>query len=66
MTQPIAWGRMKDEHWSQLDNAVYGKIQTENTIERLRTPERLHFLEKTVHDEAIKLFGHKRKSPVRN
>ena len=57
---------MKDEHWSQPDNAVYSKIQTENTIERLRTPERLYFLQKTVYDEAIKLFGHKRKSLVRN
>ena len=66
VTQPIAWCRMKDEHWSQLDNAVYNKIQTENTIERLRTPERLYFLQKTIYDEAIKLFGHKRKSPVRN
>ena len=29
---------MKDEHWSQLDNAVYRKLHTENTItERLQS-----------------------------
>ena len=59
--QPIAWCRMKDEHWSQLDIAVYSKLHTENTI-----TERLHFLEKTLYDEVLKLFDHKRKSPVRN
>ena len=40
--QPIASCRMKDERWSQLDNAVYSKFYTENTI-----TERLHFLEKS-------------------
>ena len=59
--QPIAWCRMKDECWSQLDNAVYSKLHTENTI-----TERLHFLEKTIYDEALKLFVHKWKSWVRN
>ena len=54
MRQPIAWCRMKDD-WSQLDNPVYSKLHA----------ERLYFLEKTVYDEALKLFGHKRKSPVR-
>ena len=52
---------MKDERWSQLDNVVYSKLHTENTI-----TERLHFLEKTIYDEALKLFSHKRKSSVRN
>ena len=50
--QPIAWCRMKDERWSQLDNAVYSKLHTENTI-----TERLHFLEKTIYDEALKLLS---------
>ena len=59
--QPIAWCRMKDEHWSQLDTAVYSKLHTENTI-----TERLHFLDKTIYDETSKLFSHKRKSPARN
>ena len=57
--QPISWCRMKDERWSQLDNAVYSKLHTENII-----TEKLHFLEKTIYDEALKLFGHKRKSPT--
>ena len=55
--QPIAWGRMKDNCCSQLDNAVSSKLHTENTI-----TERLHFLEKTIYDEALKLFVHKWKS----
>ena len=59
--QPIAGCTMKDERWSQLDNPVYSKLHTENT-----KTERLHFLEKTIYDEALKLFGHKGKSPVRN
>ena len=52
--QPIAGCTMKDEHWSQFDNAVYSKLHTKNTI-----TERQHFLEKTIYDEALKLFGHK-------
>ena len=52
---------MKDEHWSQLNNAVYSKLHTENNI-----TERLHFFEKTIYDEALKSFCHKRKSSVRN
>ena len=59
--QPIAWCRMKDKRWSQLDNTVYSKLNTENTI-----TERPHFLEKTIYDEALKLLSQKRKSPVRN
>ena len=50
--QPVAWCTMKDEHWSQLDNMVYSKLHTENTI-----TERLHFLEKTIYDEALKLLS---------
>ena len=50
--QPIAWGRMKDNCCSQLDNAVSSKLHTENTI-----TERLHFLEKTIYDEALKLLS---------
>ena len=41
--QPIAWCRMKDERWSQLDNAVYSKLHTEKTM-----TERIYFLEKTM------------------
>ena len=52
---------MNYEHWSQLNNTVYSKLHTEDT-----KTERLHFLEKTIHDKGLKLFGHKRKSPVRN
>ena len=52
--QPIAGCIIKDEHWSQHDNAVYSKLHTENTI-----TERQHFLEKTIYDEALKLFSHK-------
>ena len=52
---------MNNEHWSQLNNAVYSKLHTEDTI-----TERLHFLEKNIYDKALKLFVHKRKSPVRN
>ena len=59
--QPIAWCRMTDELWSQLDKAVYTKLHTENTI-----TERLHYLEKTIYDEALKLFRHKSKYRVRN
>ena len=59
--QPIAWCRTKDEPWPQLDNAIYSKLRTENTIN-----VRLHSLEKTIYDEALKLLSHKRKPPVRN
>ena len=60
MRQQIARSRMKDEHWSQLDNTVYIKLHIENII-----IERAHFLEKK-YDKALNLFGHERKPPVRH
>ena len=51
---------MKDEHWSQLHNQSTANFT-------LRTPELWDFISlKKLYDEALKLLGYKRKSPVRN
>ena len=49
---PIEWGKMKDERWSELDNAVASKLHPCNTLS-----ERVQLLEETIYEEASKIFG---------
>ena len=50
---PIAWGIMKDDRWSALDNAVVSKLHSCNSLS-----ERLKLLEDTIYAEGAKIFGH--------
>ena len=51
---PIAWPNMSDDRWATLDNAVFSKLHTSNSIY-----DRLQLLENTIYFEAAKLFGHR-------
>ena len=50
---PIAWGKLNDEHWLQLDDTVHSKLTNTGTLS-----ERLNHLESTIFAEAATLFGH--------
>ena len=57
---PIAWGKAKDERWAQLDDIVYSKLKTCNSL-----TERLDLLQNTIYNEAANIFGHSH-PPKRN
>ena len=50
---PIAWGKLTDECWLQLDDTVHSKLTNTGTLS-----ERLNRLESTIFAEAATLFGH--------
>ena len=50
---PIAWGKLNNEHWLQLDDTVHNKLTNTGTLS-----ERLNHLESTIFAEAATLFGH--------
>ena len=50
---PIAWGKLTDERWLQLDDIFRSKLTNSG-----RLSERLNCLESTVSAEAATLFGH--------
>ena len=50
---PIAWGKLTDERWLQLDDTVHSKLTNTGTLS-----ERLNRLESTIFAEAATLFGH--------
>ena len=50
---PIAWGKLTDERWLQLDDTVHRKLTNTGTLS-----ERLKRLESTIFVEAATLFGH--------
>ena len=50
---PIAWGKANDEHWAQLDDVVYSKLKSCNSL-----TEQLDLLQNTIYDEAASIFGH--------
>ena len=50
---PIAWGKANDEHWAQLDDVVYSKLKSCNSL-----TEQLDLLQNTICDEAASIFGH--------
>ena len=53
MKPPIAWGKLTDECWLQLDHTGHSKLTNTGTLS-----ERLNHLESTVLAEAATLFGH--------
>ena len=50
---PIAWGKLTDERWLQLDDTVHSKLTNTGTL-----TERLNRLESTIFAEAATQFGH--------
>ena len=50
---PIAWGKLTDERWLQLDDIVRSKLTNSG-----RLSERLNCLESTISAETATLFGH--------
>ena len=49
----VAWGKLTDERWLQLDDTVQNKLTNTGTLS-----ERLNCLESTIFAEAATLFGH--------
>ena len=50
---PLAWGKLTDERWLQLDDIVRSKLTNSG-----RLSERLNCLESTISAETATLFGH--------
>ena len=50
---PIAWGKLTDEHWLQLDDTVHTKLANTGMLS-----ERLNRLKSTIFAEAATLLGH--------
>lgn len=48
----IAWGKLTDERWLQLDDTVHRKLTNSGTLSG-----RLNHLESTIFAEAATLFG---------
>ena len=55
-----AWGKANDERWVQLDDIVYSKLKSCNSL-----TERLDLLQDTIYNEAANIFGHSH-PPKRN
>ena len=48
---PIAWGKMNDDRWSTLDNAVGSKLQKCRSLS-----DRVDLLQDSIYQEASKIF----------
>ena len=57
---PIAWGKVNDELWVQLNDIVSSKLINCNSL-----IERLDLLQHTTYNEAANIFGHSQ-PPKRN
>ena len=57
---PIAWGKVNDERWVQLDDIVSSKLKNCNSL-----TERLDLLQNAIYNEAANIFGHSQ-PPKRN
>ena len=58
---PIAWGKMDDKRWSDLDTAVNNKLHKGQSLS-----ERIELLQNTIYEEGIRIFGHSTPKLPRN
>ena len=49
----LYWGKLNDEHWIQLDDAVSSKLSNYTILSA-----RVTALEETIYAEACRTFGH--------
>ena len=57
---PIAWGKVNDENWAQLDDVVSSKLKNCNSL-----TEQLDLLQNAIYNEAVSIFRHSQ-PPKRN
>ena len=55
---PIAWGKMIDKRWVQLDEKVYANLHDCATV-----TESLSLLQETIYNEGANIFGHLQPKP---
>ena len=54
---PVNWGKMNDTLWSNLDNAVSGRLSEHSKFcDSLSAKVKL--LEDSIYEEAVLIFGH--------